>query len=165
MYSGHVIKRAEQILGYGIGSVAGDRTYRVIDGIIYTDLFSGTPTLQGFSGTFKTRFNGKQGTAYFNEIILDSKCKNEITITAAWGSNSFLSEINKLLAWIKDDDFVDNVENAGIQSKKIEDFSVTYKNEEEGGVNTVIDSTWGYYIRKPLIVGISKEHKNDWRYF
>lgn len=40
-HSKNTIRRAEQILGYGIGERQGKREYPVIDGVIYTDLFEG----------------------------------------------------------------------------------------------------------------------------
>lgn len=168
-YPTSVIRRAEQILGYGITSTAGERQYKVVDGVIYTDLFTGSVTIPDYNGTFTLAFNGKvNGQTYYNEIHLDSKCKQDtVKLTLSWGSNEFLTEITDLLEWLKDNTGTDALDQANVESKKIEDFNVKYRNTDEtaAATMTAISDNWGYYIRRPLIIGVSKEQRNDWRYF
>lgn len=164
----NTVRRAEQILGYGITKTAGDRTYTVVDGIVYADLFTGDPTVD-FSGDIVKSFNGvRNGVTYFNQIELKGKClPKEVTIDALWGSTEFDTDIDPLTDWIAQDDVTDTLDESGVSSKKIEDFSVTYRNSEEAGQakgNALADG-WSWYIRTPLIVGVSREQKDGGRYF
>jgi hypothetical protein len=93
----NTIRRAEQILGYGIGDFQGVREYPVIDGVIYTDLFEGDLNVE-LPFEYRLAFNGKVGhTAYYNEIIVKSKCKNTVEVDAVWGSCEFNNEIKSIV--------------------------------------------------------------------
>lgn len=168
-YPNNIIRRAEQILGYGITDVAGVREYSVVDGVIYTDLFEGEVTIPGYSGTFKRAFNGKfNGLTYYNEIHLNSKCKTDtVELELDWGSMAFDAEIDDLLKWLEDNPAADILDAANVESKKIEDFNVRYKNTEEAeaSIRDAISAGWGYYIRRPLIIGVAREQRDGWRYF
>lgn len=168
MNSVNVIRRAEKILGYGITDVSGEREYPVIDGVVYADLFTGTPTIDGYTGNTKLTFNGSQATPYKNQIALDPKrCKQTVKITATWGSQVFLSEIDELLQWLEENNFTDAADEAGIRSKKIEDFSVTYRDAEEVQSSTydTIRAAWSFYIRSVILISVTPEQKHDYRYF
>lgn len=169
-YSMDVIRRAEKILGYGITNTTGERHFTLIDGVIYTDLFTGEATVPGYSGTFKRAFNGRvNGISYYNEIILDRSPKRtmDIALTLTWGGSSFANELKSLLDWLKDNPATDLLEDSGIRTKKIEDFSVTLNTveETEASQKAAIYEGWSWYVRSPLIIGISPEQKNDHRYF
>jgi len=166
-YSESVIHRAEEILGYSISATTGSRTYRVIDGVVYTDLFTGTPTITDYTGTVTTRFNDSQATSYKNEIIIDDKCLNEVTITATWGNADFNTEIDDLLQWLTDNPFAGAADESGLQSKKIEDFSVTFKSSDEASSSfyDAIRGSWSFYIRNPIIISVTPEQRRDYRYF
>lgn len=163
-YSNTTIRKAESILGYGISSVAGARTFPVIDGTVYADLFTGTPTVS--ANVLKKTFNGRQGTEYYNQLEVDENLK-EVTITANWGSADFLAEIDELLQHLDGATFTDDVDAAGVTSKKIEDFNVSFGTNAEinADIQSAIDNMFGWYIRNPLIIGVSKEHYGDFRYF
>lgn len=164
----NTIRRAEKLLGYSISNQAGSRTYIVIDGILYTDLFEGTPVIEGYDGTFTTRFNGSQSTTYKNEIILDTKkCKKEYEVTVSWGSDTFNTEINELLEWLNDSSFSDSMDEVGVKSKKIEDFSVSYRDAEEAQSSyfDAVRSAWSFYIRSIIIISVAAEQKNVYRDF
>ena len=168
MASTNTLRRAESILGYGIQTGTGSRTYTVIDGTVYTDLFSGTPTIDGYTGTIKTRFNGSQSTSYYNEIILEpSHCTRTVDVTAAWGSAAFLTEIDELLTWLDDNPFTTMADSSSVKSKKIEDFSVTMNTSEDtsSAFYDAVRSAWSFYIRNVLIISVSPEQKNDYKYF
>lgn len=166
-YSANTIRRVEQIIGYGLSDVSGERNYTPVDGILYTDAFEGDATLTGYTGTFVKRFNGKQGMTFFNEIILSGKCLGEVTVNAAWGSNDLECELKPLLDWVEADDPNALIDDAGVASKKIEDFSVSFRDSEETKAQTIdgLISGYGFYIRRPFILDVSEEHRRNERYF
>lgn len=146
------IRRAEQILGYGFETGTGTRTYQVIDGVIYTDLFTGDPVLPF---TYTKAFNGITGrTTYFNEIIPTSTCEKTVDVTASWGSNEFTAEIDPFLVLLDDNPPTDSLSNAGTKSIKTEDYSETFATGKEqiDNLNVILHEGYGWYIRRPLIV-------------
>ena len=166
-YSVATLRRAEQMLHYGIQDGTDERTYPVVDGVIYTDAFTGTPTIDGYTGTITKRFNGAQGATYFNEIYVTGCHLSELSVTATWGSETLRTELDALLAWIDDDDFADTADDADVQSKKIEDFSVTKKDAAatKKGLYEALMGSFSFYIRNPIIVSVTKEQRHDERYF
>ena len=165
-YSTNTIRRAEQILGYGIGTGTGVREYPVIDGVIYTDLFEGDLNVE-LPFEYRLAFNGKVGhTSYYNEIIVNSKCQKSVKVDAVWGSTSFNNEIKSLLDWLEANPITDSLDNAGTKSIRIKDTAETFSTGEEQiqTLNNLINNSYGYYIRKPLIISFG-EHKDAARYF
>ena len=165
-YSTNTIRRAEQILGYGIGEFQGAREYPVIDGVIYTDLFEGDLNVE-LPFEYKLAFNGKVGhTSYYNEIIVKSKCKSTVEVDAVWGSCEFNKEIEPLLDWLEANPVTDSLDNAGTKSIRIKDTAETFNTGEEQTqtVNDLLNSGYGYYIRKPLIISFG-ENKDAAGYF
>lgn len=168
-YSNNVIRQAEGILGYGISDTAGERTYSVIDNVVYTDVFTGEVIIDGYTGTIKKAFNGHvNAIEYYNELILDdTTCLDEVAVTLTWGSDTFMQDIDGLLTWLDDNDQTDLLDNAGVSTKKIEDFSVTFR-DADGATDdmmTALNRSYGYYIRKPLIISVASEQRYDHRYF
>ncbi len=150
----------EKALGYGISNKSGNRVFRSIDNIIYTDLFdgSGTITIPNYSGSFRTSFNGKQDTSYKNEIILLSKVPcAEYSLSLSWGSEDFNNDIATL-----SDFMAEQLSNNGISSKKIEDFSVSYNGKT---LEQLINDNYGYFVRQVMIFNASKERHHDELYF
>ena len=167
-YSINTIRRAEQILGYGIGTGTGARAreYPVIDGVIYTDLFEGDLNVE-LPFEYKLAFNGKVGhTSYYNEIIVKSKCKSTVEVDAVWGSCEFEKEIEPLLDWLEANPVTDSLDNAGTKSIRIKDTAETFSTGEEQTqtVNDLLNSGYGYYIRRPLIISFG-ENKDAAGYF
>lgn len=159
------IRRAEQILGYGIGTCEGEREYPVIDGVVYTDLFEGDATVDGV--TFTQAFNGvKNRTEYFNEIIPVRTHQKTVKVTAEWGSTEFMTDIKELLDWLEDNPSTDALDSAGTKSLRIKDYSETFgtAQEQTEDINTVLERGFGFYIRKPLIISFG-EQPNAARYF
>lgn len=165
-YSKNTIRRAEQILGYGISDGTGTRTFTVIDGIIYTDLFEGVPTIDGLDD-YRVTFNGHANADYSNQIHVYCRDGQEVDITANWGSNVFNTEIEELLDWLEANPITDSLDNAGTKSIRIKDTAETFNTGEEQTqtVNDLLNSGYGYYIRRPLIIGISSEKSDAARYF
>lgn len=169
-YSSNTLRRAEQILGYGIAGTPAnptEREYAVVDGVAYVDLFSGTATVEGQTG-FKTAFNGRvNGMSYFNEIIFANNCKGTVKITAKWGSDTFMTDIAGLLDWLEDNNPSSSLDSAGVQRKSMEDFDVTYRTsvEKQNDLDIILHDGYGFYIRKPFILDVSKEQKDAGRYF
>lgn len=168
IYSNSVIRRAEQILGYGISSTAGTRTFPVVDGVVYADLFTGDATIEDFTGTITKTFNGRRNAlTYWNELRVVSCHLKEVTVTATWGSADFMTDIDGLLAWLDENPSTENFDEAGVASKKIEDFSVSFRTAEEKqlDLNTILHEGFGYYIRRPFIIDVAKEQRHGYRYF
>lgn len=167
-YTPRTIRRAAQILGYNIDDGVGTRDFSVIDGTIYTDLFTGDVTIANYAGTITKAFNGKtSGTDYYNEIILDcsSRHLDTVSLDLAWGSDDLICEIKDLLDYLQADTF--DIDDAGISSKKIEDFSISLKDSEAttDDKSRIINENFSFYIRLPLIVSVSRENRHDERYF
>ena len=165
-HSINTIRRAEQILGYGIGDFQGVREYPVIDGVIYTDLFEGKLETE-LPFEYKLAFNGKVGhTAYYNEIIVMSGCKSTVEVDAVWGSCDFDKEIKSLLDWLEANPVTDSLDNAGTKSIRIKDVSETFNTGEEQTqtLNDLLNNSYGYYIRKPLIISFG-DNKDAAGYF
>ena len=159
-YSTNTIRRAEQILGYGIGTGTGVREYPVIDGVIYTDLFEGDLNVE-LPFEYRLAFNGKVGhTIYYNEIIVKSKCQKSVEVDAVWGSTSFNTEISSLLYWLEANPITDSLDNAGTKSIRIKDTDETFSTGEEQTqtLNDLLNSSYGYYIRKPLIISFGENN-------
>lgn len=169
MYPVNILRRAEQILGYGVTETAGERVYTVVGDTIYTDLFEGVPTIEGHTGDLTTAFNGNRNTPYFNEIYVGAAYHDgdQFKVTATWGSSTFMSEIDELMQWLQDTYPIDDVDSSNVESKKIEDFNVKFKNSEEANQSksSALYAGFGFYIRRPLIIDVSSEQKDAWRYF
>lgn len=168
-YPKSVIRRAEQILGYGITSIAGERTYPVSYGTVYTDLFTDSDdiVIHGYTGTIVKSFNGKRnGVEYYNQIELHKTKLKEVTLDLDWGNNCFNKEIDALLEWL-DDNSTGSLDDVGVSSKKIEDFSVSFRDasEKSADLNSSLVETFGFYIRRPLLIDVAKEQKDAARYF
>lgn len=169
-YPKSVIRRAEQILGYGITETPGERVYPVIDGVVYTDLFQGdVEAIVGYTGTIRKSFNGRSnGVEYYNQIDLVARCHlKEVTLDLDWGSECFNKEIDGLLEWLSENSAADNLDEAGVKSKKIEDFSVTKGTAEEksNDISIILNEGFGFYIRRPLLIDVAREQKDGSRYF
>lgn len=153
---------------YGINKVSGERTYPIVDGVAYVDLFQ-YDILTDYTGEIKKAFNGQfNGMEYFNELHFVGKCRPKyITLEASWGSKCFMQEIKQLLDWLEENTFEDSMDNAAVKSLKIEDFSITQGTVEETE-KSKLDSLMGsfsFYIRNPIILGVSPEWKDDYRHF
>lgn len=157
-------RRLESVVGYGLSDTSGVRQFPVIDGVIYTDLFSGdatTVTVDGFEVT-GVRFNGIQGSEYNNEIrVKEQKCKDEtlVDVDASWGDIEFEADAEGLIDYIG----ANGTGSAGIRSKKIEDFSVTVASGEET-INdfwSFVNLNWGFLIRRPFIIDVAPERTRD----
>lgn len=163
-HSKNTIRRAEQILGYGIGNKQGKREYPVIDGVIYTDLFEGEIELPF---KFRLAFNGVQGrTDYYNEIIPTTKCRKSVIVEANWGSTEFNEEIADLLDWLEGNPSLDGIDSVGTRSLRIKDTSETFATaqEQKEGIDSILNSGFGFYIRRPLIISFG-EQPDAARYF
>ena len=168
-YPKSVIRRAEQILGYGITELEGERTYPIIDCIVYADVFTDQEVvIEGYTGTVVKAFNGKRNASeYWNELHL-SKCRlKEVTLDLSWGDECFNEEIKGLLDWLVENGATDSLDSAGVKTKKIEDFSATYATAEETvvDINAILHDGFGYYIRRPFIIDVAREQKDGSRYF
>lgn len=166
-YSAQTIHSVEQMLGYGITSCQCVKTFRAIDGVIYTDLFEGDVVIPSYSGKIKKAFNGRSnGTCYYNQIILEGPLNGDIELDLRWGSDAFYDEIDGLLELVQNNQAV-QADDIGIAAKKIEDFSVSYRSGADKSADTkqIIVNGWSYYIRTPVLIGISRDNRHDYRYF
>lgn len=173
-YLASTTRRAERILGYGINTTSGTRKYTIISdkvfSVVYADLFGSITSITDENGNtvtdYQLAFNGKNnGLAYYNEIWLPGYVCGSVTIDASWGSSSFDTEITSLLTWLEANQ--PNLSDSGISSKKIEDFSISLRtaSEQKDDLKVLLDDGYGYYIRKPLIIDVSREERHNERYF
>lgn len=168
MYTDDTLREASSILGYGINyeaTTATEREYPVIDGVVYTDVFTGTATVDGVE--FTPEFNGnKYDTAYYNELHIKGKCKSTVKVTAKWGSNTLIGDLTNLLDWLTNNQFGDRVDGAVTKSIRIKDTAESFAtgDERNDSIDETIRRSFGYYIRRPMIISFG-ENKDAARYF
>ena len=156
--------RTRQTIGYDWRPYPDTRTYPVIDGVVYVDVFMAEDNNDG-----KYSFNGDRNADYYNQIVLDdcdSKLKT-ITLELEWGSSQFECDIKPMVDWYDANPASKLLSGAGVKSKKIEDYSVTKGTAEEtiDDIQVSMVEAFGYFIRRPLIVSIAGDQKDAGRYF
>ncbi len=145
LYLNIAVERIEELLCTRIELPADDsgvlvaeaRLYAVRPGYttVYTDVFTGTPTVTvgdvtKEASTYQVRqFDNRNGT-WFNSIVFDDELDSdieEITVSALWGFTQVPYDLQVLIAKAFDLLRVEHSSDDRVKSKKIEDFSVTYK--------------------------------------
>lgn len=137
-YLDNAIDTLEYLLCASIrpSSVGVERVYdsRKEFSTVFTDFFT-APTLVKVDGNATTEYSARQwdnrNASWFNSVVLDCAPKGkEVAITATWGFTTLPNDLALLLARV----FALNGESGGsgnIQSKKIEDFSITLADKTE----------------------------------
>ena len=153
--------RTMKTIGYDWRIDPAERTYPVIDGVAYVDVFTAEDNNGG-----KYSFNGDHNAEYYNQIVVDD-CNDTVTLTLDWGSNQFECDIKPMIDWYDANPASKLLSGAGVKSKKIEDYSVTKGTAEEtiADIQTSMIEAFGYFIRRPLIVSIAGDQRDAGRYF
>ena len=78
-----------------------------------------------------------------------------------------MTDIDGLLTWLEANPATNAMDNAGVRSKQVEDFRLTTGTAEERqqDLNAILKEGYGYYISRPLIVGVGSEQRDASRYF
>lgn len=111
----------------------GERTYetrvgyRTLNVDPFTDVTS--VTIDGNETTeFTVKQNDKFNGSWYNVIEFDRKQTGKnVVVDADWGFNPMPSDLQLLIAGLFDQNSVGQTSDGQVKSKKIEDFSVTYK--------------------------------------
>lgn len=128
-------QRLEELLCMDLSSDAGERTYetRVNYRTVYVDPFTSVDsiTIDGDevdADDYTTKQNDKLNAFWYNIIEFDTARSGEkIVVDADWGFNECPSDLQLLLAKLFDQGTVEQTQDNLVKSKKIEDFTVTYK--------------------------------------
>jgi hypothetical protein len=130
-------ERLEDLLCSDLSSESEERTYYAREGYrtIFTDPFTGTPvvTVDGTvqeTDTYSVRQFDNRNGSWFNSIVF--KCflprdTEEITVEADWGFDCLPIDLQLLLSKLFAINTTEQTADNRVKSKKIEDFTVTYK--------------------------------------
>lgn len=156
LYINNASQRLQSLLGYKFSSEVGSRSFIVRQGYrtVYTDVFTGTPTVTVDGvvkdpSTYTVRWFDSLDGEVFNSIVFKqhlSRSVEHISVEADWGFASCMpSELQLLLARLFDANSVEQGADGRVQSKKIEDFTVTYRDgskfdEVVSGNQQIIDT-------------------------
>lgn len=129
-------QRLEELLCFSLSQEAGERTFesRVNYRSVYIDPFTeiNSITIDGtvYSGEYVTKQNDNLNASWFNiiefEKVRDGK---NIVVDADWGFDSCPVDLQFLLAKIFAQISVEQKADDQVKSKKIEDFTVTFKDK------------------------------------
>lgn len=112
-----------------------ERTFGTRDGYrtVYVDPFNSITSVK-INGTtvdaddYTIKQNDKFTGDWYNIVEFDRKrCGENIVVEATWGFNPLPADLQMLLAQLFSQVSVDQKTDGQVKSKKIEDFSVTYK--------------------------------------
>lgn len=128
-------QRLEELLCMDICGEAGERTYDSRYGYrtVFTDPFTSINSITiddevVSEDDFVVKLNERYSGNWFNSIEFDTKRRGQkIVIDAEWGFNKLPEDLQLLLAQLFAQGSTEQVSDAQVKSKKIEDFSVTYK--------------------------------------
>jgi hypothetical protein len=127
-------QRLEELLCFSLSSDAGERTFetRVNYRSVYVDPFTSIESItidgEEYTGDYQLKQNDNLNGSWFNiiefEKVRDGK---NIVVDADWGFDSCPVDLQFLLAQIFAHVSVEQTTDNQVKSKKIEDFTVTYK--------------------------------------
>lgn len=125
--------RLEELLCMDLCGDDGERTYEARYGYrtVYVDPFTDidSVTIDGEAqDAFTIKQNDRFSGSWFNVIEFDTvRAGEKIVVAADWGFDSVPVDLQLLLARLFDQGSVEQTSDSQVKSKKIEDFSVTYK--------------------------------------
>lgn len=127
------VQRLEEMLCMTLCGDAAERTYQTREGYrtLYVDPFTDvtTVTVDGKEVTaFTKKQNDKFNGYWYNVIEFDSKQTGKnVVVDADWGFDKLPVDLQLLLARLFGQGSVEHTSDGQVKEKKIEDFSVTYK--------------------------------------
>jgi hypothetical protein len=137
LYMGMALSSVSGLLCIDLCDEGGTRTYRSRDGYreLWIDPFSNVNTVS-IDGVETTDYATKQNNSYngewYNVLEFDEKLDGSlVTVDASWGfSDCMPSDLQTLVAKMFDYNSSTQGVNQNVKSKKIEDYSVTYKDSD-----------------------------------
>jgi len=136
LYIKIVTERLEDLLCFSLCSNSEEHTYESRDGYrtLYVAPFRGIISISVNdsvieSSEYTVKQNGKSNRSWYNSIEFKSVMDGEydIVVDADWGFGKLPVDLQLLIARFFAQGSLDNPSNADIKSKKIEDFTVTFK--------------------------------------
>lgn len=126
-------ERLQELLCMTLCGDAGERTYETRTGYrtLWVDPFTdiNSITIDGNeTEDYTKKQNDKFNGSWYNVIEFDRKQTGKnVVVDAEWGFNPMPSDLQLLLAGMFNQNSVEQTSDGQVKSKKIEDFSVTYK--------------------------------------
>lgn len=135
LYLKIAMQRLEELLCMDLCGDQDERTYETRYGYrtVYIDPFTEVTSIKIDGETvsadkYTVKQNDKYNGSWFNVIEFDTKRRGEnITVDAAWGFGSCPADLQVLLARLFAQGSTEQKSDNQVKSKKIEDFSVTFK--------------------------------------
>lgn len=135
LYLEIAVQRLEELLCMDLSSDAGARTYETRKNYrtVYVDPFTEVTsiTLDGDevdADDYTIKQNDKLNASWYNIIEFDrARSGGKIVVDADWGFGKCPSDLQLLLARLFAQYSLEQTQESNVKSKKIEDFTVTYK--------------------------------------
>jgi hypothetical protein len=133
LYLKIAIEKLESLLCFTVCGDQGERTFESRTGYrtLYVDPFTDitSVTIDGNeTEDYVKKQNDKFNGSWYNVIEFDRKQTGKnVVVDADWGFNPLPSDLQLLLARLFDQGSIEQTSDGQVKSKKIEDFSVTYK--------------------------------------
>lgn len=135
LYLNIAMERLEELLCLTLCGDDGERTYETRLGYrtVYVDPFTDITSVsingdEVDSDGYTIRQNDKFNGSWYNIIEFDRKRNiQKITVDADWGFGSLPYDLQTLLAQLFNQGTIEQTADNNIKSKKIEDFTVTFK--------------------------------------
>jgi len=146
-------QQLEQLLCLELCTDGGERTYESRDGYrtVYIDPFTSvaTVTIDGSEiseSDYTIKQNDKFNGSWYNIIEFSTKRQGElVVVNGSWGFDPVPDDLQLLLALMFADISKQQRDDSRVSSKKIEDYTVTYK---DGGAMTSFVQSNGLLIDK-----------------
>lgn len=135
LYLKIAVQRLEELLCASICKESGERTYGTRSGYrtVYIDIFQNinTVTIDGeevSEDDYTIMQNARHDGSWYNIIQFDRKRGGEdIAVDAEWGFKTLPADLQLFLAKLFAQGTLEQTSDNQVKSKKIEDFTVTYK--------------------------------------
>jgi len=135
LYLKIAVQRLQELLCVDLCRKDGERTYESRSGYrtVYVDPFTelNSVTIDGDEvdeGDYTIKQNDSLNGSWYNAIEFDTRRSGQkIVVDADWGFNPLPTDLQLLLAQLFNQGSVEQTADNTVKSKKIEDFTVTYK--------------------------------------
>jgi hypothetical protein len=148
VYLDIAVETLEGILCTSLCDQEDPKVYDVREGYstVFTDVFTEVSEVQLDGEVIETskysiRQWNKRNAEWYNSIVFDDKFTSddvEVSVSATWGFDSYPSDLKLLLSRIFDNITKQNTLDRTINSKKVEDFSVSFNHSSI----TMSDTLW-----------------------